>query len=315
MDSTIKNFDTPILFLVFNRPDVTKKVFSEIKKIKPSRLFIAADGPRDSKQGEHEKCKEVRRIVSEINWECEVETLFREKNLGCGRAVSGAITWFFEQVDMGIILEDDCLPNNSFFRYCEILLKKYATYENVGMIAGSNALSVWKSEYAYFFSHYAQIWGWATWKRAWEKYDFEMSSYNSSDVSDLKRTFQNNEMQTKAFKKIFDSYTTNPNKGYTWDYQWVYTIAKNNMYCITPTKNLIKNIGFGNDATHTSHNNQEDIKVYDLVFPLNFIENPTWEQKFDKALGIKFSWIIRKNHRYFIQRFKNLIHKIKNKIN
>ena len=309
MDSVVEKFDTPILFLVFNRPEVTERVFEEIRKVQPTSLFIAADGPRENKEGEKEKCERVREIVSNINWNCTVETLFRENNLGCGKAVSGAITWFFEHVEMGIILEDDCLPSSSFFSYCKILLEKYKDSKDVGMITGTNGLSKWKVNHSYVFSHYAQIWGWATWRRAWDKYDFEMSAYND-DVSFLNTTFLGNNKQVKAFKKIFDSYFYDKNKGYTWDYQWIYTITKHNLYCIAPKLNLINNIGFGSDATHTTYELSAETKIFDLDFPLVHPKDLFWDYNYDWKLGVKFEWIKIKNLKYLIQKFKNFIHKI-----
>jgi threonyl-tRNA synthetase len=177
-------FNTPILFLVFKRPDTTERVFEQIRSIRPAFLYLAADGPRNDKSGEKETCKKVREIVlSNIDWECEVNTLFRDENLGCGKAVSQAITWFFEHEEEGIILEDDCLPDASFFQYCAELLKKYRTEEKVMTISGSNLLGYpWKVNGQSYFWGQGGIWGWATWKRAWSLYDFKMQRWEEDKI-------------------------------------------------------------------------------------------------------------------------------------
>ena len=168
--------DTPLLFIIFNRPDVTLRVFNELKKQKPKYLFIAADGPRAGFEDDIDKCKRVREVVlNEIDWDCEVKTLFRDLNLGCGHAVSGAIDWFFENVEKGIILEDDCLPNKSFFYFCENLLESYKENDEVFAISGANFQDKKIGKASYFFSKYLYVWGWATWRRAWENYDFDLS--------------------------------------------------------------------------------------------------------------------------------------------
>ena len=160
--------DTPILFLVFNRPDTTSKVFQRIREIQPLKLFIAADGPRPEKEGEKEKCETVKRSVLEnIDWPCEVKTLFRNNNLGCGKAVSNAITWFFQNVEEGIILEDDILPDKSFFNFCKDLLEKYRYDERIKVIGGSNIHKKAGIKDSYYFSSICRIWGWASWRRVW----------------------------------------------------------------------------------------------------------------------------------------------------
>jgi hypothetical protein len=200
-----KTFDTPILFLVFNRPETTSIVFDEIKKIKPSRLFIAADGPRDSKLNEIHKCQEVRELFDTIDWPCELKTLYRQENLGCKIAVSSAITWFFEQVEYGIILEDDCLPDLTFFEFCSELLLKYEKDNEVMMIGGNNfhkkPLEISSS---YYFTNYPHIWGWATWRRAWSNYNLDVSDYEKV----LNENSFNNFFQSRSEKKhwfnVFD---------------------------------------------------------------------------------------------------------------
>ena len=245
-------FNTPILFLIFNRPEVTYKVFQEIKNQKPKFLFIAADGPRNKVDADIRKCKETREIVLEgIDWDCEVKTLFRKKNLGCGKAVSSAINWFFENVEQGIILEDDCLPNPSFFNFCEELLHKYKDEEQIYTISGDNFQNgISRGDGSYYFSHYGFVWGWATWRRAWKNYD-----YNLKNLENFKK---NNLINRVDKRKNFKTYWYNifekvsQNKIDTWDYQWLFTIWYKNGIAAVPNVNLITNIGFGEDATHTT---------------------------------------------------------------
>lgn len=247
-----KNFQTPILFLIFNRPDETRLVFDRIKLQKPKYLYIAADGPRNMVAGEKEVCEQTRNIIKEINWDCQLKTLFREENLGCGRAISGAIDWFFENVEQGIIIEDDCLPDDSFFSFCEEMLEKYKNNERVGMISGDNFLfNNFQIKDSYYFSKFPHIWGWATWKRAWAKYDFTMSKWlEFKNSKEFKTKFPNITSRyywRNIFNKVYGG------KINTWDYQWALTCFLNNFLSVAPKYNLIRNIGFGGvNATHTN---------------------------------------------------------------
>ena len=242
-------FETPILFLIFNRPDTTQQVFNQIKKIKPSYLFVAADGPRSDKQGEAEKCEETRNIIEQIDWDCELKTLLREKNLGCGIAVSEAITWFFNNVEEGIVLEDDCLPELSFFPYCKELLEKYKNENNIFLIGGNNYQNgIKRGNGSFYFSHYAHIWGWASWSRAWDKYDFELNDFNEIlTKNELDHVFQSR-TEKKYWENIF--HFLKKKKINTWDYQWIYSIWKNKGLVITPNSNLVINLGLAENSTH-----------------------------------------------------------------
>jgi hypothetical protein len=243
-------FHTPILFLVFNRPDTTQQVFDVLRKIKPTKLFIAADGPRLDKDAEKEKCIAVRRIATQIDWECQLVTLFRDKNLGCGKAVSEAITWFFDHVDEGIILEDDCLPSLSFFHFCNKTLAKYRKNVKIMHIGGCNFQQGMKRGFSdLYFSKIPHVWGWATWKRAWGKYKYSISHISTKE---LDKVVLNNTKKGELrvyWKRIFSRMISEPFD--TWDYQWHFAIWENNGLSITPNKNLISNIGFGVNATHT----------------------------------------------------------------
>jgi hypothetical protein len=245
------NFPTPILFIVFNRPSETREVFNKICQIKPQFLYIVADGPRPHKETDKAKCAEVRSIVSNINWECEVQYLFREENLGCGKSVSNGITWFFSQVEEGIILEDDCVPDSSFFNYCSILLEYYRHDERIMHIGGLNHQNgIKRTEYSYYFSSWVHIWGWASWRRAWEKFEYKIhgTSYKLFLKPEFRKLYQLSFREMLHWWICFER-TAELN---AWGYQWIYTVLKSGGLAIVPEKNLIKNIGFTEDATHTT---------------------------------------------------------------
>lgn len=254
----------PILFLIFNRPSATREVFNQIRKAAPTQLFIASDGPRDQISGEKEKCEEARNIVADINWNCEVKTLYRDKNLGCGLAVSSAISWFFEEVTEGIILEDDCFPDLSFFPFCKELLIKYRTTESVKLISGNNFQGgVRRGSGSYYFSHYPEIWGWASWRRVWRDYDYQ--------ITDLEKTFKKDHYSTAREQAYwFEKFQlTEQGRTDTWDYQLTYSILKNNGLAISPQVNLVKNIGLANGATHLAlKDSYKNLKLHSMSFPL-----------------------------------------------
>lgn len=264
-----KELTTPILFLIFNRPDTTKGVFEAIRKAKPPKLFVAADGARPDKPGEWEKCQKVRGIAIVVDWDCEVKTLFRDTNLGCKVAVSRAIDWFFQHVEEGIILEDDCLPTQSFFWFCQELLEKYRYDERVMMISGDNfQFGRKRTDYSYYFSRFTHIWGWASWRRAWKHFDVNMKlwpeirdgGWLNDWLGDKKRV----EYWTQIFEKVYKG------KIDTWDYQWTFACWVQNGLSILPNVNLVSNIGFGFDAVHTKGQSKfNDMKTEPVVFPLS----------------------------------------------
>jgi hypothetical protein len=270
----------PILFLIFNRQENTRKVFEAIRIQKPKYLFIAADGPRLDKLGEIEICEKTREIVANIDWDCEVKKLFREHNLGCKLAVSSAISWFFDQVEEGIILEDDCLPDPTFFQFCKELLEKYRLDRQVMSISGSNLLEKpWKSnEQSYFWGH-GGIWGWATWKRAWDLYDIDMKGWQKDEIKKVIRGAIGTDEWFYSYYSMFQSsYMRSLD---TWDIQWFYSILINNGLAINPCMNLVKNIGYGK-GTHT---NFEDL--YMAKIPLSSISFPLKHPK-NKQLDINY---------------------------
>jgi len=258
-------FNTPILLIVYNRPDVTERVFERIAILRPTTLFIAADGPNIEKADDIANCKQVRSILQKIDWDCNVETLFHATNLGCKKAVSEAINWFFKFVEQGIILEDDTLPDDSFFTFCQEMLEYYKNDPRTMHIGGVNfQFGQKRGNESYYFSKYCHIWGWATWKRAWNFYSVGMDGYQDFKIDNKVKQIFKSEEEQQYWIKIFDA--VHNGQIDTWDFQWFYTIWKCNGLCIVPNVNLISNIGFGKDATHTkSKDNTANMKVGKLV--------------------------------------------------
>ena len=248
------------LFIIFNRPTTTRKVFEAIRNYKPTKLFVAADGPRKNKSGEKERCEEARKITEQIDWPCEVKRLYRNKNLGCKLAVSSAITWFFSNVEEGIILEDDCLPNSTFFVFCEKMLDIYRDHIQVMHITGDNSLpKEMQNKNDYYFSKYSYVWGWASWKRAWKNYDVDMKDWPKVKRSGALNKYFENLLEKLYWQTLLDA--TYSGKINTWDYQFVYHVWKNNGVSVVPGKNLVSNIGFGEGAAHLKSENSPLAKL------------------------------------------------------
>lgn len=252
---------TPILFLIFNRPNQTMEVLDAIRKYAPERLYIAADGARANKPGEQEVCAQLRaKVLESIDWKCEVKTRFQPSNIGCKLAVSGAIDWFFEQEEMGIILEDDCLPNASFFRFCEELLEYYKEDERIMQISGNNFQFGKKwGDASYYFSKYNHIWGWASWRRAWKLNTLDKSQFDEFVKSNqINYLFQNSSERKFWMSHLKNVYQNNVD---TWDAQWTLSMWMQNGLCILPNVNLVSNIGFGEDALHTKDGGHKSSKI------------------------------------------------------
>jgi hypothetical protein len=263
--------NTPVLFLIFNRPYTTSVVFKKIREAKPSRLYIASDGPREDNQNDKIKIAETRKVIDEIDWPCEIKTLFRKKNLGCKKAVSSAIDWFFENEEQGIILEDDCVPNLDFFIFCETLLDRYANNKKISVISGNNFQNgKWRGSTSYYFSKYPHIWGWATWRRAWSEYQADIPFWpawkNSKEW--LKITHDKNERNywNNIFKKVHSG------KIDSWAYPWMASIWYKHGLTATPNVNLVSNIGFGEDSTHTKQKDSLESNI--PTKPLGKITHP-----------------------------------------
>jgi hypothetical protein len=242
---------TPVAFLIFNRPDETARVFREIARARPPRLLVVADGPRPGRPGEAEACRAARSVVSRVDWPCEVLTDFSEANLGCRARVSSGITWVFEQVEEAILLEDDCLPDPSFFPFCEELLARYRGDERVMSVSGDNfQFGRRRTPASYYFSRHPHIWGWASWRRAWRHYDAEMKAWPALRETPWLSRLLGDEEAARYWRHVFDE--THAGRVNTWDYQWVFAIWLREGLTAIPEVNLVTNIGWGGESTHTS---------------------------------------------------------------
>lgn len=272
--------ETPVLFMTFNRPDETKRVFEAIRKAKPKEIFISSDGPRNAEEGK--KVDEIRKyILKSVDWDCKVKTLFHKKNLGCKNGCVSAITWFFEDVEQGIILEDDCMPDQSFFRFCQEMLERYKNNERIIHITGTNTDGISDLDPSYFFSGVSDMWGWASWRRAWKMYDVKMSEwpkYNS--FSKLKKLGYRGILSRIKMLRLFRmTYSGEIN---TWDYQWDFIFKVRKKLSIVPKMNMITNIGVGG-GTHTiNYGDEKSFKRYALKFPLKHPAEIIEDEKYFK---------------------------------
>ncbi|MGL4501639.1 MAG: glycosyltransferase family 2 protein, partial [Planktothrix sp.] len=241
-----------VAFLVFNRPETTQRVFEQIRKAQPLKLLVVADGPRSDRPGESEKCAAVRAIIDRVDWDCEVLKNYSETNLGCKRRISSGIDWVFQMVEEAILIEDDCLPQPSFFPYCEELLERYRDDTRVMHIAGTNlGISGKNTKESYYFSRRTHIWGWATWRRAWQQYDVNMSLWPELKKQNRLIEMVGNQPEAQKKTEIFDKVYGGEID--TWDYQWHFTCLVNGNSSIMPNTNMVENIGFQKDAsTHTA---------------------------------------------------------------
>ena len=241
---------SPVLFVIFNRPDTTQLVFDQIRIAKPKKLYIAADGPRQKFEGEASLCKQTRAITDNVDWDCEVKRLSREENFGCRDGVSAAISWFFSQEEEGIILEDDCLPAKSFFRFCDTLLEKYRDDTRIRHITGCN-LQLGKKwgDASYYFSNRTHVWGWASWRRVWADYDKTLAKYNADEVRTNMLNIYRDNMIAGYWTNIFEG--VKAGRINSWAYQLDFANFFNHGLTLIPNENLISNIGFVSGATHT----------------------------------------------------------------
>lgn len=265
-------FDIPVLLIIFSRPDTTRKVLGEIRKRKPSRMLVFCDGPRPGRPDDCQKIAASKAIIETIDWECDLQLNYQTENFGCGMGPKMAIDWMFSLYDRGIILEDDCVASSSFFDFCADMLDRYAEEPSVMHISGVCFLekSQIRGEASYYFSKHQHCWGWATWKRAWDKFDYRMQDYPQF----LKKggfAYVSPKKQIREYWKTMMDEVYYPDKTDIWDYQWSYAIWKQKGVCITPARNLISNIGFGPEATHTqwAPDVMNNMARHELEFPLS----------------------------------------------
>ncbi len=234
----------PVVFIIFNRKETAQKVFDAIRQAGPKKLYVIADGPRENIENEAVQCRETKRIIDQVDWKCAVRKNYARRNMGCGERISSGLDWVFKNEDEAIILEDDCVPAQSFFTYCEELLHRYKDDSRVMHINGSNFTEVkMRNDDSFFFSRYVHVWGWATWRRAWIYYDYAMKSWpRLRDEGWMEDIFSDNKA-ARYWTKFLDLCYEKRIVPSTWDYQWLYTIWSQGGVCITPQKNLISNIG------------------------------------------------------------------------
>ncbi|MDR8390239.1 hypothetical protein NC796_03740 [Aliifodinibius sp. S!AR15-10] len=262
---------SPVALILFNRPDFTRKVFHRIAESKPKKLFLIADGPREGNSDDIKKCEETRKVVENINWECDVYRNYSDTNLGCGIRPATGISWVFQHVDRAIILEDDCLPDLSFFKFCNEILEKYKDDNRVMQINGDNfQLGEKRTKYSYYFSKYTLTWGWATWRRAWEYYDYQIKLWEEFQDTDFPLGITQNEGASTYWRHQFNKAFQSESVSF-WDYQWTFSFWVQNGLSISPNETLVSNIGFGENATHTkSKSNPYAYRpLGKMEFPLN----------------------------------------------
>ncbi len=266
--------NTPVVFILFNRPDATRRVFEAIRQARPPRLFVIADGPRPDRPEDARLCAETRAVVSNVDWPCETHANFSDTNLGCRRRIVSGLDWVFANTEEAIILEDDCLPHPTFFPFCEELLARYRHAEKILLVSGDNFQPAQPSvSESYYFSRIFHIWGWATWRRAWRLHDPGMQAWPALRFSGWLETVLADPKGAGGWtRRLDDSFRRRIN---TWDYAWTFTCWRNNGLCILPAVNLVSNIGFGSGATHTMQATPyANLPVRPMEFPLCHPDGP-----------------------------------------
>jgi hypothetical protein len=241
---------TPVAFIIFNRPETTRRVLAELRRVRPPMLLVIADGPRSNRSGEADRCALARAVVDEVDWPCEVLRNFSSHNLGCRNRVASGLDWVFDQVPEAIILEDDCVPEPTFFRFCEELLVRYRDDERIGHIGGASfQFGRRRTPDSYYFSRYAHVWGWATWRRAWAHYQRDAGGWPEFEKGNWLEGLLPTQAARRFWRRKFEAVYRG--RIDTWDFQWVLACWRQGMLSVVPEVNLVKNVGFGADATHT----------------------------------------------------------------
>ncbi len=261
----------PVAMMVFNRPDLTTRLFEVVRAARPSRLLVVADGPRPGRPGEAEACARVRAAVDRVDWPCEVEREFSEVNLGCRRRISSGLDWVFRQAEEAIILEDDCIPDPAFFRFCDEVLERHRGDERIMAVTGCNYLfGRPRGTASYYFSHHMLVWGWASWRRAWRHYDVAMTDWPAFRRGPWLRDVLGSRAAAAGLRYRLD--LTHAGRIDTWDYQWSFAILRREGLVATPSVNLVRNVGAGPDATHPTeegllHNQTVGQFAFPIVHP------------------------------------------------
>ena len=242
---------TPVVLLIFNRPDMTARVFDAVAAARPERLLVVADGPRPGVAGDAEACAAARTVTERVDWPCEVKRDYSKANLGCARRVSSGLDCVFGQVEEAIILEDDCVPDPSFFAFCEELLARYRDDERVMAISGDNFQGARRrGAYSYYFSIFPHCWGWATWRRAWRHFDLAMAKWPEFRDSDRLAGLFHDPGAVRYWRDIFEG--ARNGEFDSWAYPWTFSCWAHGGLTVLPNVNLVSNIGFDERATHTA---------------------------------------------------------------
>jgi hypothetical protein len=281
--------DTPVAFIVFNRPDCTVRTIAAIREARPPRLLVIADGPRDGHAGDAERCAEVRRIIDRaVDWPCEVERCFAGENMGCAQRVASGLTWAFSRSERLVIVEDDCLPDPSFFRFCDELLDRYADDTRIGQISGCpRYFSAIPRSTSYVFSRYGAIWGWASWRRAWASYSLHLETWprfrSSGGLKSVVQSRAEYALRSALYQRLYEEPPD------TWDFQWGYAKLSQGMLNVVPCRNLVENIGFSGGGAHVAAGSRFPLVRMAVDFPLRHPEFKIPDLPFDRAYSRAFT--------------------------
>lgn len=278
--------DVPVVMIVFNRPDTTRRVFEQVRMVKPSKIYVVSDAPREYRNGEKEKVTEVRQYIeTHIDWECEKQFVYADENMGCQNRVASGLDFVFQREEEAIILEDDCVPSMDFFWFCKEMLLRYKDDERIMQISGCNLVPEYRVDTQYLFSIFCSIWGWATWRRAWEKFDFSMKEYPEFRKKKIiYHLFPESAAQIieGEMDRVYDGRMN------SWAYRWLLARMVYSGLGIVPAVNLIKNIGVGrDDATHTKENSNYQFNMSSMKFPISFQKTVYRDYGYEKALAEK----------------------------
>ena len=306
---TTWQLNTPVAFIIFNRPDTTSRVFEMIRQAQPPKLLVIADGARENHPSDLLNCADTRAIIEQVDWDCEVLKNYSDRNLGCRDRVSSGLDWVFTEVPEAIILEDDCLPDPSFFRFCEELLIRYRDDHRIMHISGNNfQSSKSRTNGSYYFSRYNHCWGWASWRRAWQHYDVDMKLWDvirdGTWLLDILENKASVKEWNRNFQKVYDHITD------SWDYQWTFACWLQNGLSILPNTNLVSNIGFSKSATHTFRKNLfANMPTQTLDFPLQHPVAMIRDRKADNVTEHRIysrSLIARLQRKFWLSATRNI---------
>jgi hypothetical protein len=299
----VSGLSTPVAFIIFNRPEHTAEVFAAIRAARPPQLFVIADGPRSNADSDTEKCAVARSVIDTVDWPCRVSRRFADENIGLRRNVSEGLDWVFAEVDHAIILEDDCLPHQSFFPFCEQLLERYAQDRQVAMIGGTNfdpPATAPSDGASYYFSRFSNIWGWATWRRAWQLYQRHLQDWPALRRTDFLRSKWHNPTAENFWRRHFDDSVSGNRDGLnTWDIAWQFTCWRQDMVTIVPANNLITNTGIGVDATHTRSHRASRLLRTPMQFPLRHPAGKIVNEAADRYVQESFYQGITPSQRWY----------------